>query len=251
MNKVEHGMSSGNDRSLGELENEAADMRRKVSEDVGALGHKLSPSNIKDEAKHMLKDRAHGAVDKTKASVSGVLGSAKDAAHGVAGGGRRFTGNLASAARDNPVPTAMVGLGLGWLAYSAVSQRSKESEPGGDVHDETLAGVRKAERRAHARAQMAGSRISHTYRDNPLLVGAATMGAGVALGMLLPSTEKEDELVGDYRDRLLERAEQQGREVLERGKRAASDAASAAASTAKAEFTESGHPPHTQPGTTA
>jgi ElaB/YqjD/DUF883 family membrane-anchored ribosome-binding protein len=40
-------------------------------------------------------------------------------------------------------------------------------------------------------------------RENPLAVGAAALAAGVAIGLLLPSTRREDEMLGKTRDHLL------------------------------------------------
>jgi ElaB/YqjD/DUF883 family membrane-anchored ribosome-binding protein len=42
--------------------------------------------------------------------------------------------------------------------------------------------------------------------ENPLALGAAALAAGVALGMLMPATDRENELIGAQRDHLLEDA---------------------------------------------
>ena len=40
-------------------------------------------------------------------------------------------------------------------------------------------------------------------RENPLAVGALALAAGVGVGLLLPSTQREDELLGAARDRMV------------------------------------------------
>ena len=51
-------------------------------------------------------------------------------------------------------------------------------------------------------------------RDNPLVVGAIAVAVGAAIGLALPSTEKEDELLGEAKDRLLEGAKSVAGEAL-------------------------------------
>ena len=45
-------------------------------------------------------------------------------------------------------------------------------------------------------------------RDYPLAVGAAAAVLGATLGMVVPETEKENELMGEARDTAVERAQQ-------------------------------------------
>jgi gas vesicle protein len=48
-------------------------------------------------------------------------------------------------------------------------------------------------------------RVEHAFQDNPLVIGAAALALGLAAGLAIPSTEKEDELVGDTRDELVDK----------------------------------------------
>ncbi|WP_271881670.1 hypothetical protein [Phaeobacter italicus] len=45
------------------------------------------------------------------------------------------------------------------------------------------------------------------YSENPLAVGAIALGMGALIGALLPSTKREDELLGAHRDALAAKAE--------------------------------------------
>lgn len=46
----------------------------------------------------------------------------------------------------------------------------------------------------------------HTFHDHPILMGVSVFAAGLALGAAFPTTRKEDELMGGYRDNLLDTA---------------------------------------------
>jgi hypothetical protein len=53
-----------------------------------------------------------------------------------------------------------------------------------------------------------------TMEENPLAIGAAAAAAGALIGMALPSTEKENELMGETRDRLVEDASTSVQETM-------------------------------------
>jgi ElaB/YqjD/DUF883 family membrane-anchored ribosome-binding protein len=66
-------------------------------------------------------------------------------------------------------------------------------------------------------------------RENPLALGAIALAAGVGVGLLLPSTDKEDELLGPVRERLVSDARDTARELGS----AAKDVANVAKDTAR------------------
>jgi ElaB/YqjD/DUF883 family membrane-anchored ribosome-binding protein len=74
---------------------------------------------------------------------------------------------------------------------------------------------------ARVRLQRAQVDAREFAADNPLAVGAVAIAAGVGVAMLLPSTDKENELIGPTRQCLLGDA----RETAERLSRAAKGAA--------------------------
>lgn len=103
------------------------------------------------------------------------------------------------------------------------------------------AGERGAEFKDQARHkyQQGVQTFKHTADEYPLAVGAGFLALGVLAGMLLPSTRKEDELVGPSRDRLVHRARDVAEDAVERGKHVARTAAD----TAKAELEAQGLTP--------
>jgi ElaB/YqjD/DUF883 family membrane-anchored ribosome-binding protein len=60
--------------------------------------------------------------------------------------------------------------------------------------------------RAQAKAEGARSELQNLLHDNPLAVGATLFAVGAAIGLSLPRTQKENEWLGDSRDRLIKQA---------------------------------------------
>jgi hypothetical protein len=60
--------------------------------------------------------------------------------------------------------------------------------------------------------------------ENPLAVGAIAMAAGVALGLAIPSTRYEGELMGDARDKVLQKAQETASEYIDKAKHIATEA---------------------------
>jgi hypothetical protein len=63
--------------------------------------------------------------------------------------------------------------------------------------------------------------FTRTADEQPLAVGLGFLAIGVLAGMLLPSTRKEDELVGPTRDRLVNRGREAAEDAVNRGKHVA------------------------------
>lgn len=66
------------------------------------------------------------------------------------------------------------------------------------------------------RARHAGSQSSDFIQEHPLVVGAIGVALGAALASLFPTTRKEDEYMGEYRDRALHKATEVGQEQVDK-----------------------------------
>ena len=81
-----------------------------------------------------------------------------------------------------------------------------------------------------------GRRVAAVARRNPLGLVVGSAAAGFVAGLLLPSTDVEDEKLGDVAERVKETARETGHEALERGK----DVAQSALDTVKQDGAEQG-----------
>jgi len=146
--------------------------------------------------------------------VSSAAGSVKDAASHAAGSVK----GAASHAADT-VKGAASSAGHK-VADVASSVRGRASDLGHLTRDK--ASDLKYRTRTQARRAQTG--FWEMMEENPLAVGLSTLVLGVLAGMALPSTRREDELLGETRDRVVDRIEEVGREALDKGKQVAGTA---------------------------
>jgi ElaB/YqjD/DUF883 family membrane-anchored ribosome-binding protein len=88
--------------------------------------------------------------------------------------------------------------------------------------------------RAREQGRRAQTGVERTLEENPLLLVAGAAVLGLTIGLLLPSTEREDEMLGPTRDRLADRAG----ETVDRAKEVATDAAREVKDTVQTEVRE-------------
>ena len=77
---------------------------------------------------------------------------------------------------------------------------------------------------AQWQAQRARGWLEQTWDDNPLLVAGAVVGAGVIIGLSLPETQMENQLMGDARDNLVEKAQGVAEDTVQKAQQAANKA---------------------------
>lgn len=121
------------------------------------------------------------------------------------------------------------------------SMRQRSDDARGDVaraRERVTSGAQHLGERARAMsssarhgAERARGGFGHLLEEQPLLLGAIGLAAGVIAGAALPPTEQEDRAFGRIRDRALARAKQAGaegaRRVRERAEAAAESTKSA------------------------
>jgi ElaB/YqjD/DUF883 family membrane-anchored ribosome-binding protein len=264
------GAESQSEKSPEDIEREIEETRSRMSQNIDELGDRLSPDNLKHEAK------------------SAIRHVAQDAVSNVGQQARRTGSRLVDAIRENPLPVIAVGAGVTWLltqrshsnisgdkmarysytgpdrrqgdswqhssgikgrvgeAVSGVKETVSEAASGikgragelaGDVEQlKTRAQERAGELRGQARrqTQRVKTNLEHAANESPLVVAIGATIVGLALGLLLPGTERENELMGPARDQLMDRAEKAAGRV----KDAAAEAGREVKETVRAEIAD-------------
>jgi ElaB/YqjD/DUF883 family membrane-anchored ribosome-binding protein len=247
-----------------EIERTRADM----SETVDAIQERLSPQNLKEQAKDRVKEA--------------TVGRAREARSGIV-----------DTVRANPLPAALTGIGLGWLLMSARQQDSAQARYRDDAYgyrptneyapvaagyplgeDQGAQGASPGEALGRARdkvgetatqaqdkagdlagraqdkagdlssraqdkagdlgsrirqqAGRAGGGFRRMLNDNPLSVGTLAVGAGAAIGLAIPESAKEHEVMGEARDTVVEKAQEKAQDAQQRIQRVAEEAQGAA-----------------------
>jgi hypothetical protein len=166
------------------------------SSEGGVSGRVASAAgSVKHAAVHA-KDSVKDAALHAKDTVAEAASSAGHRVADVAGSVREKASDLGNRTREKATD-------LGHLT------REKATELGS---------------RTRTQARRAQVGFWEMMEENPLAVGVATLALGVLAGLSLPSTRREDELLGETRDKLVDRIEEVGRETLDKGKQVAGTA---------------------------
>ena len=59
--------------------------------------------------------------------------------------------------------------------------------------------------RVRQTARTTARRVENQYEESPMAMGAVALAIGLAVGLSVPGTRKERELMGDARDRLVDK----------------------------------------------
>jgi ElaB/YqjD/DUF883 family membrane-anchored ribosome-binding protein/gas vesicle protein len=220
------------ERSPQEIEREIERTRERMSNNIDALGDKLSPDNLKQQAK------------------DAIAGKAQDVVANVGDHARQTGSRVVEFITENPLPVAAVTLGAIWLftmrkgsqgevsgdrmarfAYTGPERREigrpglgrrlmdraesvrhtvgdkahHASERAGELTHEVQERAGELGSSAKERARDARGGLERMMQENPLALAAGAAVIGLALGMLLPETEPERRAMGSTRDQLADR----------------------------------------------
>lgn len=127
------------------------------------------------------------------------------------------------------------GQRLGAMSDMARDKLSSASDTAGQWADQTRQGTSQLMDRTRqevgqfgtqmqTNAQQAGSNFQRMVYDNPLVAGAIFVGLGAMAGLAIPETDKENQLMGQTHDALMEQAGQAAQDAVGRARDAALDA---------------------------
>jgi hypothetical protein len=176
-----------------QIEGDIAATRTELGEIIDALEHKLAPRRL------------------------------------LASGVDRFTETIRQNLRSQPMPLAVVGLGLGWLLMSHGSRPfPSRSAHDADQSDNPYAGKKAGAVMERARIALDGepNRPRGSVMDaRPLALGVLGLLAGAAVALMLPRSAGEERLIRSAGERLREETANLGRDAGERVADLAIDAA--------------------------
>lgn len=114
--------------------------------------------------------------------------------------------------RENPIPLALTGIGLGWLILRDL--RGTERKAGQGTAGDAAQKVRDAAAAVPGKVKEGVRKTSDWFsgmlEDNPLLLALGVLAAGMAVGLSFPAGEKEEATAGKV-------GEKAGETFLEKG----------------------------------
>jgi ElaB/YqjD/DUF883 family membrane-anchored ribosome-binding protein len=239
-------VESQSDKSPEDIEREIEQTRSRMSQNIDELGDRLKPESLKQEAKDAIRDVAQNAVsnvgEQARRTGSRLVDVIRENPLPVIAVGAGVTWLLTQRSSSD-----VSGHRMARYAYTGPERRQGEGRQGirGRV-GETISGVKEkvseaasgiADRatelasgtqervgdigwEARRQTRRVKTNLEHAAEENPLMVAIGATILGLALGLLLPGTERENELMGPARDQLIDRAER----TAERVKDAAAEA---------------------------
>jgi ElaB/YqjD/DUF883 family membrane-anchored ribosome-binding protein len=242
------------DENTEQLRANIEDTRADMTQTINEIQERLSPEHLMGQAKEAVREATIGKVENFVGQVGETLSEVTEPALQMAGRAgnaiKEVGATVGNKIYQNPIPLALIGLGVGMLvmrsyrgtSYSSGNSQSKfpqgkrsnyavgdVGEPRQSTGASTLNQVNEtasdlASRSTHAlsdlsskamdNASAATTRVGQMMRDNPLAVGAVAVAAGTAVGLLIPSTRMETEYIGETGERLVERVEDVARDAL-------------------------------------
>jgi hypothetical protein len=105
------GESESGDPEVDELVDDIVETREEMTVTVEEIGDRLDPRNIVAGAKETVREATVGKVEDMANTAGALVSDAGDTVREAGSG-------IVDTITRNPIPAAMVGVGLGWLALS-------------------------------------------------------------------------------------------------------------------------------------
>lgn len=189
-----------------QIKAEISDNQAEIQQTVAEIQDRLSPSYLKDQAASTVREATIGKVQ------------------------HMMNGN-------NPIPYALIAIGAAWLLANRRSSDGHWNGYGNNERTWSAERIQSANRASSTTGewQAAASekaeeltdsarRVAHQARnrwesmldDNPMAIGIAALAAGALIGASLPTTEVENEYLGETRDQLVDSAREVAHDAVEK-----------------------------------
>lgn len=213
-----------------------ADLREELHSAKAAFAEEFH--DIKDQVFTGVK----AEITEAKAALrNATVGKVETMLHDTKESVQSASRSLSTTIKENPVPAVLVGAGLLWMFASSrakshgtnlrgevgrMAQQAHEAVRGDsdtaagkanriaqDVKDSVGEATRATGQKLSQLADHVGAtgntvseRTETLFHEHPLAIGAAVLGLGALLGIAIPITRKEAELMGPARQNLMDRA---------------------------------------------
>jgi hypothetical protein len=205
-------------------------------DDHGVGGHVTGDH---DSAMHRASSRMSetGQSLKHRASQTG-----EHMKHRASETGENMKNKASSATQSIKEKMSATGQGLKEKASSLTSRFSSSSgsSSGPSMGERSRGMAQNARSRASELSQRSQQQyyrtkdtLTHMAEEQPLMLGALGLAVGALLGAMVPPTRREDELMGETRDKFLERGKEMARQRAEAAKASAQRVAETAKSSAQ------------------
>lgn len=247
-------------KSPEEIEADIAATRERLGQDIDELSSRVSPER--------LREQAQGTLTGVQEAVMNKVG---DVTQTVGTRAQEASSSLIDMIKSNPVPAALIGLGVGLLAAGGATvagsgrgssrdydsygsfdgSTGSASERFGTSANDALVGAKALPSTGYGQnyggqsyggnqgynlSGNEGQGVAGWIEDHPLAVGAVTLLIGAAIGLSAPGTRYENQVMGEVSDRSIERAKSVVGDVVSVAKESASQATTAV----KQEWSERG-----------
>src|SRR5688572_31848777 len=91
-------------RNTEQLREDIEQTRDRMSDTLDQLGERLNPNRIKRQVSDNIREATIGRVENMARHAADRVNDSKD--------------GVLNTIRDNPIPAAMIGIGLGWLLFN-------------------------------------------------------------------------------------------------------------------------------------
>ena len=251
--------AADSDENPEQIKAEIEDTRAVMSQTINEIQERLSPDHLMDQVKETVRDATIGKVERVVGTVGETISEVTEPAREVvmlAGNAIKEVGTtVADKIWKNPIPVALIGLGVGMLvvrnfsnggsgssgtslpnrrsnyalgdvgSVGAVGQSRQNTgastlnqvkETASDLASRAKDSATDLAYRAKDSASSVGTRFGELCRENPLAVGAVAVAAGTAVGLMLPSTQFESEYIGETGEKIVDSVEDVARGALDK-----------------------------------
>ena len=254
--------AADSDANTEQLRADIEDTRADMSQTINEIQERLSPEHLVGQVKETVREATIGKVEKVMSSVGETISEVAEPAREMAGRAGNAIKEVGTTVADtiykNPIPLALIGLGVGMLvmrnfggqSYSTSSRKLSQGrrsnyelgdvgqarqtqqstgtstlnqvkETASDLASRSTDALSNLGTKAKNSATAVGTRFERMMHENPLAVGAVAVAAGTAIGLALPSTRFESEYIGETGEKLVERVEDIARNALNKAQDAA------------------------------